>query len=214
MLIFFLIQICFLFGTAADSNGDLLRAACNNKPLFPRHMILPTAPIADENITYSSKYLIPNLSSSGNNVTLYRFVNPGGVEFDGVCTAPSLLTLSLLLPGPAVAEASFFEGYAWRNLIVPSCATGNEGSDEAIGNPHLGWAFYEIQGDGVRDVPTFAFLVVESAFQVDSGGSTASGASARVDLRFGYAPAGYQTKALKRNNSSGPVSTRGIVQSW
>jgi len=168
-------------------------------------MILPAAPLPDEDITYLLRYAIPNLSSSGENVTAYRFVNPLGVAFDGVCAAPSMLSLSLLLPGLPVAEASFFPGYAWINLFVPSCA-----DSESAGNPHLGWAFYEVRGEGVRNVPTFVFLVIE--------GQDAGAVEAGADMRFGYAPSRGSSPAaapLKRNRTiSGPASPSGAIQAW
>lgn len=114
--------------------SEFLLSTCNGKAVVRKKLLLKKAPLA--NFTSEMEF------DASFNTTGYRFVNPAGIYFDGICARGDALTSEVgFAPGPPIGTATWFPGYSWRPLFVPGCERRTDG--------HLGWAFY-------KDAPTEA----------------------------------------------------------
>ena len=91
-----------------------------------------------------------------NGITGYRFINPSGIHFDGICAHTVVTEHVLFAPQPPLSDSTWFHGHSWRVLY----ATGCEGYEA-----HLGWAFYKNGMLFTETKPSFLFLILSSSFE-------------------------------------------------
>ena len=132
-----------------DVSANSIISACTGAAVIDIRDALPRAPIPPDNISSNTTFRIENYP----NIEGYRFANPAGIVYDGICARPKL-TNNVFEIGPAIKEASWFKGFAWKVLYAKDCV-GSSG--------HLGWSFYKTG----ETTPSFVFLVLRNSLDND-----------------------------------------------
>ena len=88
------------------------------------------------------------------NVYIQQFKNPDNVHFEVVAVAAGAVHRS---EEAAVAEHSWFPGFAWRICVCPRCGF------------HLGWSFEPVasKSKASNHLPTFLGLILENLVHQD-----------------------------------------------
>lgn len=128
--------------------NDYLLSTCNNLPIVRKNNLLKSCPADTVAVNRTFVDLFPN------NVTAYRFVNPAGTIFDGICAQPILTPYVLFSNEPPVSEHSWFKGYSWKIVYCSLCE---------ISTAHLGWAFYTNTHLFPSANPSFIFYIISAS---------------------------------------------------
>lgn len=134
---------------------EYLCSVCGEIPIVRYDGILPTIPA---NFTISpEKYF-----QFTNKIQGYRFVNPGGVAFDGIGVLSDAITAhARLADHRPTSDFSWFEGYAWQILLSPPCTKMPQ--DSRL----LGWKFFRIDSSPDR-IQSFAYMLVDNVYLCDT----------------------------------------------
>jgi hypothetical protein len=151
-----------------ELNDKYIYSACGNYPIIRKNSMYLGNPLLvkdEEGNTHSSSHNVHSMSftillsdnDSNVNITVYRFTNPAGIQFDGILgNADGLTSHVKYAPGPPIAESSWFAGYAWKVMYV-------EGCDDSL-SMHIGWSFYKIgKAQKDNDKPVFVYLILWSS---------------------------------------------------
>ncbi len=88
-----------------SSSNNFYLSSCNGKAVVRRKNIMksPPAPAIPPEASFS-------IQINSDYITGYRFRNPSGMRFDGICSNNDLENGVIAYPGPASAEFTWFEG--------------------------------------------------------------------------------------------------------
>ncbi len=91
-------------------------SSCNGQPVVRKENIMssPPTPAVPPEASFS-------VQQHTGSITGFRFKNPSGLYFDGICSYPELEKGVIVYPGPASADFTWFQGeklYTYL-LIIP-----------------------------------------------------------------------------------------------